>query len=174
MCGLFSPIEDANEGIYTSTVFTPVTQYTIHDSGVTGKKSAEQQQKEQAAIAAGELACQNEDAAAIGDCIIAAYKGITKGEHDPDHAPALEGGNYNFWYGDVEIGNETFNPAKYGGCSGTRCGDIPSLHYDPAQRTIHLDTANPYIGVNVLIHFVIDVVLGHTLLRDGISRPGGI
>jgi hypothetical protein len=84
---------------------------------------------------------------------------------------ALHGGNCNFSI------DRTALPLDISSCVLSRCGGLDgSLHFNVENMlfptSVHLDTANPlsFFGLGAIEHFLVDVFLGNTLLKDGIPR----
>jgi RHS repeat-associated protein len=128
-------------------------------------------QKEYDAIQVGEAACAGGDAGDVAGCIQQVYETMGDADGAPD---SLEGGNYNFSYANVMIGDMQFDPTNLGGCGGPfgyRCGDMPSMHFNLDAQTFHVDTANPQnFPFGTAVHLVVDYILGNTTLSSGIPR----
>jgi uncharacterized protein RhaS with RHS repeats len=171
MCGMFSPTEDANEAVYTTALNTTWTQYTINDPNPK-KSGVEQGQTKNAAIVAAELACKGQGDSAIAACALQLYEQLEAQKDDP-----LVGGHYNFSYKGLQLpSGSTLEPESFSGCIDQRCGEVDSLHYHPKEQTFHVDSTNPLfpgsLGIYALVHFLVDVVAGHTVLSNGIPTAG--
>jgi hypothetical protein len=84
---------------------------------------------------------------------------------DPNspNSPKLGGGNWNFQI----PGSFSADDCQYG-----RCSTFGSLDFSHGQNFVHMDTANVFrmFGMGAIVHGVVDLLLGNTILASGIPR----
>ena len=153
----------------------PELQIQYYEYEITGadRSSRLEQQKELAAIQLGQQACAGQAPSAVEECILQAYNTLTVAL-DANGKPLPVGGNFNFNYSTVRIGDQSISPGDLG-CTSfgdqTRCGVLDSLHFHASSQTFHVDTGNAWaVPVGSLFHLVVDVIGGNTWWRGGIPH----
>jgi hypothetical protein len=130
-----------------------------------GNGSIFESQKEIAAIQFGQLACSGQSSSAVAGCIQQVYDQLPSSSS----GVGLEGGNYDFTYGNIQINGQSFNPIDDFGCA--RCGAFNTLDFSHRDGTFHVDTANPwFVPFGSVAHLAVDIIGGNTWWRGGIPR----
>jgi hypothetical protein len=136
-----------------------------------GDGSVQEQQREDAATQLGVAVCNQQGSSDVTSCIQQAYDGLTVDTDIGNNG--LLGGNWNWSYDGLMINGMPIDPSSLDGCTNGRCGTFNSMDFTHGDNSFHIDTTNVWslFPVGALIHTVVDLFGGHTILSGGIPRP---